>query len=222
MAAQNVKKIAVVATFGRQPILVRAVFIDGELTLAKKEKLPKRGNKLIEVAGPELIRLIGMGYTVLVEEVYGQLGKATAAISVALDDKYYDGRPFIVVALEHYRELIRLNMISFDPAEATLFTLPNSLIDTEIKPNGETVSRINWDEMTTERMATLLAVYATFYTRPTSLQYLNAMCGALEEPRTPLTPFTNLVRATETQILNQNAPTSPLTGRYLPNGDKVL
>lgn len=220
--AKDVKKIAVVATFGRQPLFVQAVYMDGTLTFAKKKKLPKNGNKMAAEMIPQLTRLVNAGFLVLVEEVYGTLAKASGANSVAIDDKYYDGRPLIVVALEHYHELHRLNMISFDPGEEALFSLPPSIIDTEIKPNGEAVNRINWEEMTTERMVTLLAVYATFYNKPTSVQYLEALCGALKPQTNPLTPFMNIIKDTEEHVLNQNASTSSLTGKRLPNGDKVL
>lgn len=220
--AKNIKKIGIVATFGRQPLFVQAVFIDGVLTLAKKQKLPKNGGRMGEILIPQLTKLVNAGFLVLVEEVYGTIATASGANSVAIDDKYYDGRPLIVVALEHYHELHRLNMISFEPGEESLFSLPPSIIDVEIKPNGETVSRINWEEMTTERMVTLLAVYATFFNKPTSVQYLQALCGALEPEVNPLTPFTNIVRATQEHILNQHASASSLTGKTLPNGDKVL
>ncbi|HAU6297978.1 TPA: hypothetical protein JD836_14810 [Citrobacter freundii] len=220
--AQNVKKIAVVATFGRQPLFVQCVFIDGLLTFAKKKKLPKSGEKMAKVLIPELSRLVSAGFMVLVEEVYGTISAASGANAIKLDATHYDGRPLIVAALEHYHELANHGMISFDPGEETLFTLPKSLIDTEIKPNGETVSRINWEEMTTERMVTVLAVYATFYNKPTSTQYLQAMCGALDPIPDALTPFTNIVNSTQTKILNQHTSTSSLTGKTLPNGDRVL
>jgi hypothetical protein len=49
--------------------------------------------------------------------------------------------------MERYKELHRQQMISFQPEREGLFSLPPSIVDTEIKPNGEAVYRINWEEI---------------------------------------------------------------------------
>jgi hypothetical protein len=220
--AKTVKKIAVLTTWGRQPLLIQAVYIDGLLTMDMKKPLPKQGDKLAAVVTPMLTKLVNAGFTVLVDEVSGQLSAATGANPVSVDMKHHDGRPVIVVAMERFQELQRLSMISFAQGEETQFNLPRSLVDTEMKPNGESVYRVNWDEMKGEHLLTLFCVYATIYNNTTSAAYLTALCGAIRQDVSPLAPLKNIINRTETQVLNQKHSTSSLTGKRLPNGDKVL
>ncbi|HAV1601633.1 TPA: hypothetical protein JG832_002524 [Enterobacter hormaechei subsp. xiangfangensis] len=219
---KSIKKIAVLTTSGRDPLFVQAIDIDGALTLDVKERLPRQGDKMAAMVLPKLTRLVNAGFMVLVDEVSGRLGAASGANSITLDAKHHDGRPVIVVAMERYKELQRQGMISFQPGEEGLFSLPPSIVDTEVKPNGEAVYRINWDEIKGEHLLTLFCVYGSFYNNTASVQYLNALCGTLVAPPDVLTPFHNIVRGTETKVLNQGYSTSSLTGKRLPNGDKVL
>lgn len=219
---QKIKKIAVLTTSGKYPLFIQAVDIDGMLTLDVKQRLPQQGDKIAAMMLPKLTKLVNSGFMVLVDEISGRLGAASGANSVTLDTKHHDGRPIIVVAMERYKELHRQQMISFQPGEEGLFSLPPSIVDTEIKPNGEAVYRINWEEIKSEHLLTLFCVYGTFYNNTASVQYLNALCGANEAPKSVLTPFLNIVRGTESNVLNQNHSTSSLTGKVLKNGDKVL
>lgn len=218
----TIKKIAVLTTSGKSTLFVQAVDIDGMLTLDVKQRLPNQGDKMASAIIPRLTRLVNAGFMVLVDEISGRIGSASGANSVTLDTKHHDGRPIIVVAMERYKELHRQGMISFQPGEEGLFTLPPSIVDTEIKPNGEAVYRINWEEVKAEHLLTLFCVYGTFYNNTASVQYLTALCGAIEPPKSVLTPFLNIVKGTEEQVLNQKHSTSSLTGKKLPNGDRVL
>lgn len=219
----TVRKIAVLTTWGRQPLLIQAVFIDGVLTLDMKKSLPKQGDRLAVAAVPLLTKLVKAGFVVLVDEVSGALSAASGAQAVTVDTKHADGRPIIAVAMERYKEMARLNMISFAPGEESQFNLTSSmLVDIEVKPNGESVYCVNWEEMKGEHLLMLFCVYATFYNNVTSQAYLDVLCGAMTPDYSPLSPFTSIVRNTEAQVLNQGYSTSSLTGKRMPNGDKVL
>ncbi|HBM2815645.1 TPA: hypothetical protein LU109_003554 [Enterobacter hormaechei subsp. xiangfangensis] len=215
------KTIAVLATSGRYPVFIQAVYIDGVLTLDNKKMMPRNGGALNKEVVPVITRLIKKGFLVMVDEVSGAICAATGANQVNLDTKHHDGRPVIVVAMERFREMHRLGMISMPPGEEGLFSLPPSIVDTEVKPNGEATYRINWDEIKPEHLLTLFCVYGTVFNNVTSGQYLTAMLGAIEPERNLLTPFHNIVKGTETEVLNQGIQKS-LAGNKLTNGDKVL
>lgn len=208
------KKICAVCLSTDQPMLAIAAWRDGELFIAETEKLPVRRHSLEEELIPKIIGMEQKEFEVLVDES-GDFITSRAGQRVRLSDTGASGKPILVESLDTFRELERQKAIFFPDNAAGRYRLPDTILDMERDGKGNTVYRIDWAQLKSEHVLSMLCSYATVFHNVTSTAYLNAMLGEsrkLAQPSDPLDPLKAIVRATEHRSW-LNGPSSPLTGK---------
>lgn len=207
------KKICAVCLTTSQPLLALAAWKDGELFIAESEALESNRVALESVLIPRIHDLESKGFEVLVDETSDFI-TSRAGIRVRLGDNSGSGKPILVEALDIFRELDRQKAITFPKNAGSRYRMPDTILDMERKANGETVYRIDWTQIKSEHVISMLCSYATSFHNVASAAYLNAMYGAQLSARAPdpLDPLKAIVRATERDAW-LNGPRSPLTGK---------
>ncbi|HCN6924843.1 TPA: maturation control protein, partial [Escherichia coli] len=88
------------------------------------------------------------------------------------------------------------------------------IFDSEHDKKGDEFFNINWSEITTEHVLTLLCCFATEYNNVASSDYIRAMAGEVEARQEPslLSPLINIIRGTQT-LAQKQVPQGELTGK---------
>ncbi|MCV4803346.1 maturation control protein, partial [Escherichia coli] len=73
-----------------------------------------------------------------------------------------------------------------------------SIFDSEHDKTGDEFFNINWSEITTEHVLTLLCCFATEYNNVASADYIRSMAGEVEanQDTSLLSPLVNIIQAT--------------------------
>lgn len=207
------KKICAVCLTTDQPMLTKAAWKDGELFMAKSETLPTSRIELEATLIPQILEMERNDFEVLVDETSDFI-TSRAGVRIRLGDNGTSGKPVLVEALDIFRELDRQKAITFPSNAGGRYKLPDTILDMERKANGETVYRIDWAQIKSEHVLSMLCSYATCFHNVASVNYLKAMYGTELSARAPdpLDPLKAIVRATERDAWF-NGPKSPLTGK---------
>ncbi|MEE9647872.1 maturation control protein [Enterobacter soli] len=181
--------------------------------MAASEMLPPARMKLEEILIPQITDLEAKGFEVLVDETSDFI-TARAGVRIRLGDIGNQGKPILVEALDIFRELERQKAITFPKNAASRFRLPETILDMERNAKGETTYRIDWSQLRSEHVLSMLCCYATSFHNVASLGYLKAMYGPTEytPPADPLDPLRTVLKAVERDAWI-NGPRSELTGK---------
>lgn len=208
------KKICAVCLSTAQPMLVIAAWKDGELFIDNNENLPATRHALEQKLIPRIYDLERKDFEVLVDES-GDFITSRAGLRVRLGDTGASGKPILVEALDAFRELERQSAVFYPANAGGRYRLPDTILDMERDAKGNTVYRIDWAQLKSEQVLSMLCSYATIFHNVASSAYLNAMLGEsgkLHAASDPLAPLKAIVRDTERRSL-LNGPSSPLTGK---------
>ncbi|MDC9590731.1 maturation control protein [Xenorhabdus sp. XENO-10] len=217
-----IQRIAVISTM-KKPVMVRAVFKDGDLILEDRKMLPPKRKTMLDELLKDLPKMVKAGFKVLVDEISGEIAQHIGAVSVRLSDKHYDGRPVIVVAVERYNELKRQGSIIYPPRGKNLYEISQSLIDVEFNPAGEPIYRVDWESLTPEHILMLLVVYSTMFNNVASDTYIRAMQSSAvsEQPSSLFSSFLNII-STYDEKTERKAAKSTLTGTRIDKNTVIL
>lgn len=171
--------ICVTTLSGPSALLLRAVYKDNVLVMGSAIKYAPSLSDINTKLVPALLGYVDKGMLSLVDEVSGDVSKATGANRVRLSDKHTNGHPVISVALDRYNELKRTNAIITPKDGGSRFDIPPSIIDVSYNSNGEPVYNIAWAELRPEHILTILCCYGTFYQPVGSAGYFKRMLSAL-------------------------------------------
>jgi len=208
------KKICAVCLSTAQPMLVIAAWKDGELFIDNNESLPVGRHALEEKLIPRIYDLERKDFEVLVDES-GDFITSRAGLRVRLGDTGASGKPILVESLDAFRELERQHAIFFPANAGGRYRLPDTILDMERDSKGNTVYRIDWAQLKSEHVLSMLCSYSTIFHNVSSTAYLRAMQGEssrLQQADDPLSPLKAIVRDTERRSW-LNGPTSSLTGK---------
>ncbi|HHZ1711845.1 TPA: maturation control protein [Escherichia coli] len=208
------KKICVVSMSVGKPASMTAAWINNELIMAERTSYPERRRDMELQLLRELREKEEKGFIVLVEEensfITGRVGQR-----VRLRDPFMNGRPVLIEAMQIYKELERQKAIKLPRKESGKYILHQSIFDSEHDKKGDEFFNINWSEITTEHVLTLLCCFATEYNNVASGDYIRAMAGEVEARQEPslLSPLINIILGP--QILEQKkVPKGVLTGKH--------
>jgi len=218
-----IQRIAVIST-SISPVMVRAVYKDGELILEERKVLPARRKKMLEALHElDVPKMANAGFKVLVDEVNSGIAHDIGATIMSLSDRHTDGRPVIVVAFQRLGELKRQGSIIYPQKSKNLFEISNSLVDIEYNPAGEPIYRIDWPSLKAEHVLILLVVYSTMFNNVTSSAYIKDMqtASAEKERPHPLKSFLNIIRSHEEQVA-KDSPKAKLTGTRIDDNTVIL
>lgn len=210
-----VQKILVATLSQNKPAAIEAVYDNSVLVLNEQITFRPSPDALKEDLVPRLIKRRSSGFKVLMDEVSGEFCKLAGCNRVRLDDKHHDGRPVLVVALERYQELRRLNAILYSGSG---FDISPSIVDTTSNARGETIYNIAWAEIKVQHILVLLCVYATVMNRPATADFFAKVANALSfnEPKETVGDWLE-----EHQNQRESPPRS-LTGTKTNDGDVIL
>ena len=98
------------------------------------------------------------GASLFLEDTTGMLG--SYGYDIKMDRKLPDGRPVLVVAIERYEALKKLNAITY-PSEggSTSFVIGSGIMETLVGDDGKTTYRIDWSQLNDESRVLLLLIY---------------------------------------------------------------
>ncbi|MDE1475926.1 hypothetical protein [Xenorhabdus bovienii] len=216
-----IQRIAVISTM-KKPVMVRAVFNNGDLILEDRKILPPKRKAMLDELSKDIPKMVRAGFKVLVDEISGEIAQYIGALRIRLSDKHHDGRPVIVVAVDRYNELKRQGSIIYPSRGKNLYEISQSLIDVEFNPAGEPVYRVDWESLTPEHILMLLVVYSTMFNNVASDAYINAMQSAVADESSSLfTSFLNIISAYDKKIENETAK-SALTGTRIDKNTVIL
>lgn len=217
-----IQRIAVIST-SISPVMVRAVYKDGELILEERRMLPSRRNQLLEELAKNMPKMVKAGFKVLVDEISGEVAQHIGAKSVLLSDRHHDGRPVIVVAFQRLAELNRQKSIIYPAKGRSLYEISNSLVDVEYSPAGEPVYRIDWPSLKPEHVLMLLVVYSTMFHDVASDSYIKAMQSAtdVDERPHPIKAFLNIIHSYE-EKKEKECSKAKLTGTRINENTVIL
>ncbi|HHQ6598079.1 TPA: hypothetical protein ACSTLU_004384 [Serratia fonticola] len=170
--------ICVATLTGPNAVMLRALYKDNVLVMDEPTKYAPTLTDINDNLVPSLRKLASRGMLTIVDEVSGDVSKATGANRVRLSDKHHTGSPVISVALERYNELKRTKAIIL-PKTGGRFEIPPSIVDVSFNSSGEAVYNIAWAEIKAEHILTILCCYATFYQPVGSAGYIKKMMSAL-------------------------------------------
>lgn len=207
------KKICVVSMSVGKPASMTAAWINNELIMAERTSYPERRRDMELQLLRELREKEEKGFIVLVEEensfITGRVGQR-----VRLRDPFMNGRPVLIEAMQIYKELERQKAIKLPRKESGKYILHQSIFDSEHDKKGDEFFNINWSEITTEHVLTLLCCFATEYNNVASGDYIRAMAGEVEARQEPslLSPLINIIRGTQ-RLAEKSVPHGILTGK---------
>lgn len=208
------KKICVVSMRVGKPASMTAAWINNELIMAERTSYPERRRDMELQLLRELREKEEKGFIVLVEEensfITGRVGQR-----VRLRDPFMNGRPVLIEAMQIYKELERQKAIKLPRKESGKYILHQSIFDSEHDKKGDEFFNINWSEITTEHVLTLLCCFATEYNNVVSANYIQAMVGRSNTQREPslIESFINIINATQ-RMGETRVPQGILTGKY--------
>ncbi|CDU37264.1 TPA: maturation control protein [Escherichia coli] len=208
------KKICVVSMSVGKPASMTAAWINNELIMAERTSYPERRRDMELQLLRELREKEEKGFIVLVEEensfITGRVGQR-----VRLRDPFMNGRPVLIEAMQIYKELERQKAIKLPRKESGKYILHQSIFDSEHDKKGDEFFNINWSEITTEHVLTLLCCFATEYNNVVSANYIQAMVGRSNTQREPslIESFINIINATQ-RMGETRVPQGILTGKY--------
>lgn len=207
------KKICVVCLSVGKPAMLTAAWVNDELIMAERKHYPERRRAMELELLKDLREKEEKGFLVLVEEensfITGRIGQR-----IRLRDNHTTGRPVLVEAMRIYNELDRQKAIKRPRQESGKYVLHQSIFDADRDKKGEEFYNINWQELETEHVLTLLCCYATEYNNAASADYIRAMTGELHKPEEPslLEPMLNILRSVQ-QRDEKKVPQGKLTGK---------
>ncbi|EFI9718873.1 maturation control protein [Escherichia marmotae] len=208
------KKICVVSMSVGKPASMTAAWINNELIMAERTSYPERRRDMELQLLRELREKEEKGFIVLVEEensfITGRVGQR-----VRLRDPFMNSRPVLIEAMQIYKELERQKAIKLPRKESGKYILHQSIFDSEHDKKGDEFFNINWSEITTEHVLTLLCCFATEYNNVVSANYIQAMVGRSNTQREPslIESFINIINATQ-RMGETRVPQGILTGKY--------
>lgn len=217
-----IQRIAVIST-SISPVMIRAVYQDGELILEERKALPSRRKKMLDDLSKELPKMVKAGFKVIVDEVSGEIAQRIGAANVLLSSKHADGRPVIVVAFQRLGEMKRQGSIIYPAKGKGLYEIPSSLVYVDYSPAGEPIYRIDWETLKAEHVLMLLTVYSTMYNNVASSAYIKAMqsTSSIDESQSPIKSFLNLISSHEESV-EKKTPKGKLTGTRIDENTVVL
>ncbi|EPK7688490.1 hypothetical protein SAMN02744783_04771 [Serratia sp. CC22-02] len=201
--------ICVTTLSGPNAQMLRAIYKDNVLVMGSAIKYPPNLSDINSQLVPALLGYVNKGMVSLVDEVSGDVSKATGANRVRLSDKHTNGHPVISVALDRYNELKRTNAIITPKDGGSRFDIPPSIIDVSYNSNGEPVYNIAWAELRPEHILTILCCYGTFYQPVGSAGYFKRMMSALYPDRKDATQIPAWIT---TAAIESHEPTASLAG----------
>ncbi|HFO3370150.1 TPA: maturation control protein [Escherichia coli] len=197
------KKICVVSMSVGKPASMTAAWINNELIMAERTSYPERRRDM------ELQLLRELREKEENSFITGRVGQR-----VRLRDPFMNGRPVLIEAMQIYKELERQKAIKLPRKESGKYILHQSIFDSEHDKKGDEFFNINWSEITTEHVLTLLCCFATEYNNVASADYIRAMAGEVEARQEPslLRPLINIIHGTQT-LAQKQVPQGELTGK---------
>lgn len=225
---------AIVVTGSREPFVLNGAFSQGILFIESKDPLPTSGktdviNALVEL---KLDRKLKRGLKVIVSEASPDISKAIGAHHRTINDRSGSGVPIINIAIPAYEELF--NSASVVVSEESgmsigAFTLNQSTYEIKYTTMGDAFYHINWDLVSDNIKAALLAVYSTTYHAVDSASYLKSVGLILNaEPPAPsdVQAILSTVADFDQKRINEikEAGGGTLTGQIYKNNknDRVL
>lgn len=178
------EKIAVFVLSFTSPKWASAVYENGYLTFGAVKDLPAKLSEQQAKIKPAVVKLMGSGFKVLVDEVSPIITSGTGASLVNLSAKHRDDRPVLVAGIARYRELKRLSAIVLPANTGDRFTIPDDVVESEFNAAGDEVYRINWVSLTSDHVVMILACYATIFHPVASAAYIQAMNAGATESKT--------------------------------------
>ncbi|EHK0699974.1 maturation control protein [Salmonella enterica] len=207
------KKICVVCLSVGKPAMLTAAWVNNELIMAERKNYPDRRRAMELELLRDLREKEEKDFLVLVEEessfITGRVGQR-----IRLRDEHTTGRPVLVEAMRIYNELDRQKAIKRPRIESSKYVLHQSIFDADRDKKGEEFYNINWQELTTEHVLTLLCCYATEYNNAASGDFIRAMTGELyrHQEKSLLDPLVNILRGVQ-RIEEKRVPKGKLTGK---------
>jgi hypothetical protein len=211
--------ICVATLSGPSAQMLRAVYKDNVLVMGN---VTKYSPNLADINGqlvPSLSTYVNKGMVSLVDEVSGDVSKATGANRVRLSDKHNGGHPVISVALDRYNELKRTNAIITPKDGASRFDIPHSIVDVSYNSNGEPVYNIAWAELRPEHILTILCCYGTFYQPVGSAGYFKRMMSALHSDKSDARHGPDWITQS---VQAKHTPVATLTGQRMDDKDTII
>ncbi len=182
--------------------------------MAERTSYPERRRDMELQLLRELREKEEKGFIVLVEEensfITGRVGQR-----VRLRDPFMNGRPVLIEAIQIYKELERQKAIKLPRKESGKYILHQSIFDSEHDKKGDEFFNINWSEITTEHVLTLLCCFATEYNNVVSADYIRTMTDTVtkkDNEYSPYEPFVNMIKAFYRMELAK-VPQGKLTGK---------
>lgn len=170
------RKIMAVCLSTRQPAYATAVWLDQHLGILDYQQLPPQRSKLDAVLLPHLHKAQEDGYHTIIDDASQRIS-SQFGVPFRLNALDNNGRPMLISSLELFRELEYQSAISYPKGLKGSFAVPESIVDEDNDPRGNTIFRIDWPNITTHHVLTLLCVQATVYNQVGSANYLSSMMG---------------------------------------------
>lgn len=217
------QRIVVISTNARVPVMMRAVYKDGNLVVDERKVLPSNKPQMLAELMVVIPKMARAGFKILVDEISGEISKAIGGTKTRLSDRCHDGSPIIVTAVERYEELGRQSCLILPPKEKSLYEISKSIIDVEYNTSGEPVYRIDWDSLRPEHSLILLAVYATTFNNVATSAYIQAMQGRNDTANNSsiFSSLASIIDHHQTSGVN-SASKSSLTGTRLNKNTVIL
>ncbi|GAL07923.1 maturation control [Photobacterium aphoticum] len=134
-----------------------AGYKDGTLHVIDCKPLPQNLEALKKSLPKSMAKHKKKGFVVLVDEVIPVFAKYGR--SCRLGQAGADGRPVLITALEAYRNMSRLQAISFPPGKSGFFDISESVVEEQRDAGGRVTYHIDWAELRPEATLLLMAVY---------------------------------------------------------------
>ena len=110
-----------------------------------------------------------------------------------------NGRPVLIEAMQIYKGLERQKAIKLPRKESGKYILHQSIFDSEHDKKGDEFFNINWSEITTEHVLTLLCCFATEYNNVASADYIRAMACEVDsrDDSSLIASYINIIKKTQ-------------------------
>ncbi|EKI3096586.1 hypothetical protein PC510_003866 [Escherichia coli] len=187
------RKILAVCLSTRQPAYSNAVWLDNYLGILDYTPLSPQRDKLDAAIIPVLESAVADGFHIMIDDASQRLS-GRYGIPFRLGSLDNNGRPMLISSLDLYHELEYQGAISFPPSLKGMFSVPDSIVDEDTDPRGNTIYRIDWPSITTHHVLTMLCVQATVYNQVGSAGYIRAMMGNdAPNDHNPYSPLTAII-----------------------------
>lgn len=184
------RKILAVCLSTKQPAYATAAWLDEHLGILDYKPLPPQRSKLDAALIPLLEEHKKDGYHMIIDDASERIS-GRYGIPFRLSNLDNHGRPMLISSLELYKELQNQAAITYPKGLQGMFSVPESIVDEDTDPRGNTIFRIDWASITTQHVLTLLCVQGTTYNQVGSAAYIDAMSGdtllnKMSDPYSPL------------------------------------